>query len=737
MSIKRLVMSGFVALALVTTLVPVATPVRAQSHQLKQIGNGTAFAAAWSPNGSQLAIGGSLGIWLYTPHLKPITHFDGNDLEITTLAWNPNSKQIASASHAGEVQLWNVATGKVQTIETTAPDPDQPGSLAYSPDGSRLASANAKNDVHIWDTVTGKLVQTLNTDGPVFAVSWEPNGTRIAVGGEHMVNGHQIGFLQLWDNKADAVVKMFTPNEFLQEMGQDEASAIPPTQIVQWTTSQLAVVFSELPIEFGSVFTWDTKTDQRPADDGRDKLGLSCGDQATGIAFSHDGSSWANGIVRCDAGDPGIPPEIIVNIATEQTRTASQMLGVDTEGLLYGETSGPPVRALAWRNDRTLTIVDGEGIITTLEVDTGTAVTQTAALTDFQDFVPEATIAWSQDGRQLLVTTYQVDNFEHLDMIQITDVLTGTLVHRTVFQPNNGQALFFWALSPNGQWLVSGSFDERMSVYDALTGAPAPNHKPFQPTTAAESSIFLSDPTWNPDNERIAGLVRADKGWTLTVWDAISGKLLVSPHLSDDSACCVQWSPDGNDLAVSGNGNDIERNQGDSSFYVFDVRAAQMVMNVDGDPKLRTLAVVWNPLNQNVANVTSNHSIHLWDMPSGKLLQTLPGHAVEWSADATQLAIAGEDHTVQLYDTKTAKVTAILKSDADSTVSTRFSPDGARIATADSDGAIRVWDVVTGKLLLTLIGHKGAVLWVRWKPDGNQLLSKGADGTLRLWDVHS
>src|SRR5262249_51515247 len=62
-------------------------------------------------------------------------------------------------------------------------------------------------------------------------------------------------------------------------------------------------------------------------------------------------------------------------------------------------------------------------------------------------------------------------------------------------------------------------------------------------------------------------------------------------------------------------------------------------------------------------------------------------------------------------------------------------PDGRQLATAGTDRTVRLWDAVTGQEVRTLRGHGDQVLGVAYSPDGRRLASASNDQTVRLWDV--
>lgn len=119
-------------------------------------------------------------------------HSDG----VKRIAWAPEGKRIASAGREqGIIRVWSSITGELllmyrghqrRLISAVC-------ALCWSPDGQRIASsATTRAAVHVWDTTTG--ITTLTYRGhclpmigaplalmnDLFALAWEPKGTRIA-----------------------------------------------------------------------------------------------------------------------------------------------------------------------------------------------------------------------------------------------------------------------------------------------------------------------------------------------------------------------------------------------------------------------------------------------------------------------------------------------------------------------------------------------------------------------------
>ena len=152
-------------------------------------------------------------------------------------------------------------------------------------------------------------------------------------------------------------------------------------------------------------------------------------------------------------------------------------------------------------------------------------------------------------------------------------------------------------------------------------------------------------------------------------------------------------------------------------------------------------SVSFSPDGSLLAAGASNGVTFVWDIDTGKMVESLTGHggiiSLSFSPDGSLLAAGSFDSRVFVWDVNTGENVETLAGHTDGARSVLFSPDGSLLAAGTGDGVIFVWDVDTGEIVETLTGHTGWVKSVAFTPDGSRIASGSSDGTVKVWDIAS
>ncbi len=190
----KLLARSLVALVISLALAAPLMLARAQDSgpyvEQAALGRGMVRSVAWSPDGGAIAVGGALGVWLYTPDTRDIGRLQGHTKAIYDLAWSPDGAQLASASHDLTVRVWDrAALAERLTLE------GHTGlviAVAWSADGRTIASGGHDGTIRRWDAATGAPQASVEAaQGWITDLDFAPDGSLLSAG--------QDGSARLWD----------------------------------------------------------------------------------------------------------------------------------------------------------------------------------------------------------------------------------------------------------------------------------------------------------------------------------------------------------------------------------------------------------------------------------------------------------------------------------------------------------------------------------------------------------
>ncbi|MEO6253079.1 MAG: caspase family protein [Ferruginibacter sp.] len=237
--------------------------------------------------------------------------------------------------------------------------------------------------------------------------------------------------------------------------------------------------------------------------------------------------------------------------------------------------------------------------------------------------------------------------------------------------------------------VITSSWDSTAKIWDALSGRLL--------VTIKNKSGYFKTARFSADGKKI---VTASNDSSLRIWDANSGKLLAAKKLNH-SIMSASFTPDGKRI-ILGSWYDSSK--------IWDISSGSFKKSFKWpDTKYSENDVKFSPDGKKVISFSLGAKI--WDVASDTLLNnfTYNGRVndVAFSPDGKKIITVGESKSVDYFNSVTGEILYNTYNDNDYQkhwdviYSCRFSRDGTKIVTTSRDNTIRLWDADKGKVLYT------------------------------------
>ncbi|KAJ3136158.1 hypothetical protein HK100_002033 [Physocladia obscura] len=281
--------------------------------------------------------------------------------------------------------------------------------------------------------------------------------------------------------------------------------------------------------------------------------------------------------------------------------------------------------------------------------------------------------------------------------------------------------VFAVAVSTDGQFVVSGSWDKTVKIWDVHTGA-------VQKTLLGHSDEVYAIAI-SADSQFIAS---GSSDRTVKLWDVQTGAVQKTLKGHSKAVRAVAISP-GGQFIVSGSA--------DTTVRIWDAQTGVVQKTLTGHTDyVRSVAISANEWF--VVSGSSDKTVKIWNVESGEVLKTLEGHStfvcsVAISVNEQFIVSGSDDTTVKIWDVETGTVQNTLVGHSNTVSTVAISADGCFVVSGSWDKTVKIWDVLTGAVQMTLEANYSIVYSVAVSRDGQFVVSGSDDMTVKIWDTQN
>ena len=695
-----------------------------------RLGKGGINALQFSPDGTKLAVGSNIGIWIYNAQTgKEISMFPG---VCRFLAFSPDGRFIASGGGTG-LQLWEIATGQKMSHIEKLP---AAAALHFSKDGKTVVSLSSwKETIVSLDVETGegnvkKIEETVNrTNSPQSYALTSPQS--------YALTGDKFAF----SPQSYALTK--DKFAFGRQDGKIELGNIMTGKKLSTLSGHTGGIQRQLrfkanekvpPEENQEFLPFEIKVNEIPPEENQVRFIDGMPNSVLVLAFSPDGTKLASG---------------------SKDKTVRLWDTFTNDELVTLRKHTGRINALAFSPDGKM-LASGSADKTVQLWDTATG----AHLATFDEHIKGiAALTFSTDGRTLA---------------------SGSMDGTIRFWNTTTKMLLPIRLTAHTEWVKAVSFFEDSSTLASVdfNGVITLWDLKTSQKTGVQTIVppdFLLTSAFSPDGTKLissgaesAAFLNGVYGRVVTtrepdhllrLTDVTTGRELITltkPIGGIHQKGSVTFSPDGKTVAFHGS----------SKIYIWhtetsDVLTIRLLEQNNDDAMVHrhimaqmlneVTVLMFSPDGKKLVSGTTGGKVQMWDPETGvELAPFLAGQEVDDKEGPNNFTVTFEDQITALAFSSNGALLAVgsqqkirllgsskqprLKDAPRGTESLAFSPDDTVLIAGLRDGRIELFDMTTGEKITTLNGHTLMVETLAFSPDGKTLVSTGQDGTILVWD---
>lgn len=575
------------------------------------------------------------------------------DPDVLTVTQSLNGEYRATATRQGFVHVQELSTGQ-EIAKFKLAEVPVPTKIRLSPNGMLLAIADGIGGVYVVDVPTTKQIASLKHTTQVQNLVFSADAKWLAAAGDRTTQPARI-----WDISTERQIAAVAEKNGVMA--------------VAFSADSQFLATGEL---YNTARIWKLPS-------GDEVRSINHDGSVSSVAFSPDGRYLAT---TTDYGNyPGPARLWNVTTGTEIARVGhSRLWGVfdiafSPDGRYLATAGGEERTAIVW------------------------ASTASAEVARAQHDGQVIDMAFSPDGEYL--ATAGSDRAAHL-----WQATSGREVKRMPHEDTVASVAF----SPQGKYIATGCWDQTARLWETASG----DELARMPHTNHVDSVIFS-----PQGKYLATVETIGK--TVRMWSVPSCRKLAT-MVHEGQVRNAAFSPDGRYLATAAL---------DKTMRLWAVPSGDEFAALPH--RGNVTEVVFSPKGRYLASVARDRA-HLWDLTIKQEIATLPtlfANTITFSPDGRLLAVAS-NWSVQVWEVPAGRLQQTLSQDGGAR-HVAFSPDSRYLATASVDGLTRIYDVVTarectriklesppvaiafsrdGKYLATHSGHGGTAHVLFWRP---------------------